>query len=130
MRIIYNISSIDIYVSSSARIYSAIFLKIRVILSNYSVPALINIDTEICLILRKIADKINTIYILNRKIVITNASKKIIYIEGIYNNQKIVYEKIKVNISFIIIDINTHDVILRILYILTTRINIHIKEEF
>ena len=32
--------------------------------------------------------------------------------------------------SFIIININTHDVILKILYILIIRINIHIKEEF
>ena len=31
---------------------------------------------------------------------------------------------------FIIINTNTHGVILRILYILATRINIHIKEEF
>ena len=32
--------------------------------------------------------------------------------------------------SFMIININTHDVILKILYILTTRINIYIKEKF
>ena len=32
--------------------------------------------------------------------------------------------------SFIIININAHDVILEILYILITRINIYIEEEF
>ena len=86
MRITYNISFIDIYVSFSARIYSAIFLKIRVILSNYSIPVLINIGTEIYLILKKIINKINIIYIPNRRIVIINASKKVTYIEGIYNS--------------------------------------------
>ena len=130
MRIIYNINFIDIYVSFSARIYSATFLKIRVILSNYSILVLINTGAEICLILKKITNKINIIYILNRRIAITNASKEITYIEEIYNSQKIIYGKIKINISFIIINTNTHDVILKILYILTTRINIHIKEKF
>ena len=130
MRITYNISFTDIYVSFSVRIYSATFLKVRVILNNYLIPALININIEICLILRKIANKISIIYILNRKIVITNASKRVIYIEGIYNSQKVVYGKIKINMSFIIININTHDVILKILYILATRINIYIKKKF
>ena len=32
--------------------------------------------------------------------------------------------------SFIIINTNTYDVILKILYILATRINIYIKEKF
>ena len=99
-------------------------------LSGYSVLALINIGAEICLMSRKIADKISVIYILSRKIAITNASKGVIYIEKICNNQKVVCGKVKVNIPFIIIDINTHDVILRILYILATRINIYIKEKF
>ena len=130
MRIIYNISFIDIYVSFSVRIYSAVFPKTRVILSGYFILVLIDIGAEICLILRKIIDKINIIYILSRKIAITNASKKIIYIEKVYNSQEIVCEKIKINISFIIININTHDVILEILYILVTRINIYIKKEF
>ena len=130
MRITYNISFTDIYVSFSARIYSATFLKTRVILNNYSIPALINIDTEIYLISRKIANKINIIYTLNRRIAITNASKEVTYIEEVYNNQEIIYEKIKINISFIIININAHDVILKILYILITRMNIYIKEEF
>ena len=80
--------------------------------------------------LRKIIDKINIIYIPSRRIAITNANKKIIYIEEIYNSQEIVYGKIKVNISFIIININTYDVILKILYILVIRINIYIKKEF
>ena len=130
MRIIYNVSFTDIHVSFSARIYSAASLKARVVLSNYSVPALINIGAEICLISRKIADKIGVIYTLSRKIAITNANKKIIYIEKIYNNQEVIYEKIKINMSFIIININTHDVILKILYILATRINIYMEEEF
>ena len=130
MRITYNISFTDIYVSFSARIYSAAFLKARVILNGYSVPALINTGVEICLILKKIINKISTTYIPSRRIAITNASKKATYIEEIYNNQKIIYEKIKINIPFIIIDTNTHDVILKIPYILATRINIHIKKEF
>ena len=99
-------------------------------LNNYSVPVLINIGVEICLISRKIADKIGVIYTLSRKIAITNASKKVIYIEGICNNQEVVYGKIKVNMLFIIVNINTHDVILKILYILATRINIYIKKNF
>ena len=130
MRITHNISFIDIHVSFSARIYSAVFLKARVMLNNYSIPALINIGAEIYLILRKIADKIGVIYILSRKIAITDASKGVTYIEEIYNNQEVVYGEVKVNISFIIININTHDVILEILYILITRINIYIKEKF
>ena len=130
MRITYNINFIDIYVRSFARIYSTIFLKTRVILNNYSIPAFINTNIEIYLILRKIIDKISVIYTLNRIIAITNASKKITYIKGIYNSQEVIYRKIKVNISFIIININTHDVILGILYILVTRINIHIKKSF
>ena len=130
MRIFYNVSFTDIYVSFSARIYSAVFLKIRVILNGYFIPALISICAEICLILKKITDKISIIYILSRRIAITNASKKIIYIEKIYNSQEIVYKKIKINISFIIININTHDVILGILYILIIRMNIYIKGEF
>ena len=99
-------------------------------LSNYFIPALINIGAEICLILKKIVDKINIIYTPSRRIVITNANKKVIYIERIYNSQEIVYEKVKINMPFIIININTHDVILKILYILTTRINIYIKKKF
>ena len=55
-------------------------------LSGYSVPALIDIGAEICLILRKITDKISVIYILSRRIAIINASKKTIYIKKIYNN--------------------------------------------
>ena len=86
MRITYNVSFTDIYVSFSARIYSVIFLKTRVILSGYSVPALINIGTEIYLILKKIINKINVMYILSRRIAIINASKEAIYIEEIYNN--------------------------------------------
>ena len=86
IRITYNISFIDIHVNFSARIYSATFLKIRVILNNYSVPALINTGAEICLILRKITNKISIIYTPSRKIAITNANKKVIYIEKIYNS--------------------------------------------
>ena len=86
MRITYNVSSTDIHVSSSARIYSATSPKARVILSNYSVPVLIDIGAEICLILRKITNKISIIYILSRKIAITDASKKATYIEGICNS--------------------------------------------
>ena len=130
MRITHNISSTDIYVSFSARIYSAAFPKTRVILSDYPIPALIDTGAEICLISSKIADKIRFIYILSRKIAIINASKKVIYIEGVYNSQEIFYKKIKINISFMIININTHDVILGILYILIIRINIYIKKEF
>ena len=130
MRITYNISFIDIYFSFFARIYSITSLKIRVILNNYSVPTLINTSAEIYLILKKITNKIKAIYILSRRIAINNASKKVIYIEEIYNNQEIVYRKIKINMSFIIININTHDVILRILYILATRINIYINYFF
>ena len=130
MRIIYNISFTDIHVSFCVRIYSAAFLKTRVILNNYLILVFIDISAEIYLILRKIIDKINVTYILSRRIAITNASKKVIYIEGIYNNQEIIYKEIKINISFIINNINTHDVILGILYILTTRINIYIKENF
>ena len=130
MRITYNINFIDIHVSFSARIYLAVFLKIRVILSGYFIPALIDTGVEICLILRKIADKISVIYILSRRIAITNASEEITYIEKIYNNQEVVYGKVKVNISFIIVTINTYDVILRMLYILATRINIYIKRKF
>ena len=130
MRITHNVSFTDIYVSSSARIYSAVFPKTRVMLNNYPIPALIDIGAEIYLILRKIVDKINVIYILSRRIAITNASKKATYIEGIYNSQKVVYGKVKVNMPFIIININTHDVILKIPYILATRINIYIKEKF
>ena len=120
----------DIHVSFSARIYSAAFLKIRVILSNYSIPALINTGVEICLILRKITNKINAIYILSRKIAITNANKKVIYIEEVCNSQEVIYKKIKINILFIIVNTNAHDVILRILYILVIRINIYIKGKF
>ena len=130
VRITYNISFIDIHVSFSVRIYSATSLKARVILNNYSVPALINIGAEIYLILKKIINKINATYTLSRKIAITNANKKIIYIEEIYNSQEVIYKKIKINISFIIININTYDVILEILYILATRINIYIEKEF
>ena len=130
IRITYNISSTDIHVSSSARIYSATSPKTRVILSNYPIPALINIGAEICLISRKITNKINIIYTPNRKIVITNASKKATYIEKICNSQEVIYKKIKVNMSFIIININTHDVILEILYILVIRMNIYIEKEF
>ena len=86
MRIIHNISFTDIHVSFFARIYSAASLKARVILSGYPIPALINTGAEICLILRKIINKINAIYTLNRRIVITDASKKVIYIERICNN--------------------------------------------
>ena len=99
-------------------------------MNNYFIPVLINIGAEIYLISKKIINKINVTYILSRKIDIINASKKAIYIEGIYNNQKIIYEEIKINISFIIININTYDVILEILYILITRINIYIKKKF
>ena len=99
-------------------------------MSDYPIPAFINISIEICLILRKIADKINTIYILSRRIAITNASEEATYIEGVYNNQEVVYKEVKINMSFIIININAHDVILGILYILITRINIYIKGEF
>ena len=130
MRITHNVSFIDIHVSSSARIYSAVFPKARVVLSGYSVPALIDIGVEICLISKKVIDKINIIYILSRRIAITDASKGAIYIEEVYNSQKVIYEKVKINISFIIIDINTYDVILKILYILATRINIYIKKKF
>ena len=86
MRITHNISFIDIYVSFSVRIYSAVSPKARVILSGYFIPALINIGVEICLILKKITDKINIIYILNRKIAITDASEEVTYIEKIYNS--------------------------------------------
>ena len=55
-------------------------------LNNYFIPVLINIGAEICLMLKKIVDKINIIYILSRRIAITNASKEVIYIEKIYNN--------------------------------------------
>ena len=130
MRITHNISSTDIHVSSSARIYSATSPKTRVILNNYPVPALINTDTEIYLISRKITNKISITYTLNRRIAITDASREAIYIEEIYNNQKVICGKVKINMSFIIININTHDVILKILYILTTRINIYIKKKF
>ena len=130
MRITHNISSIDIHVNFSARIYSAISLKTRVVLSSYPILALIDIGVEICLISKKIANKISIIYILNRRIAIINASKGVTYIEEIYNSQEIIYRKIKINMPFIIININTHDVILKILYILITRINIYIKEEF
>ena len=86
MRITHNISFIDIHVSFSARIYSATSPKARVILNNYFIPAFIDTGVEIYLKLKKITNKINIIYILNRRIAITNASEKIIYIEGIYNN--------------------------------------------
>ena len=99
-------------------------------LNNCSIPVFINIGVEICLILKKIANKINVIYTLSRRIAITNASKKVIYIERICNNQEVIYRKVKVNVSFIIININTHDVILGILYILTTHINIYIEKKF
>ena len=130
MRITYNISFIDIHVNSSARIYSATSPKARVILNNYLIPVLINIDTEICLISRKIVNKISAIYIPSRKIAITNASGEVTYIEKIYNNQKVIYRKVKINMPFIIININTHDVILEIPYILAIRINIYIKRKF
>ena len=99
-------------------------------LNSYPIPVLIDTDAEICLILKKITNKINATYTLSRKIAITNASKEVTYIEGIYNSQEIIYEKIKINISFMIINTNTYDVILRIPYILATRINIYIKEKF